>query len=261
MERVNFPLVVLAGGEGSRISDDGLLRPKPMIDVGERPVIWHLMKYYSSFGVRDFILCLGAQGDLIRDYFLNYHRRNVSLSVQLGNEAGVEVHDSEALEDWKITLVDTGLHSTTGERIKLIQPFVGDRTFLMAYGDGLGNVEISESIAFHRSHGGYATVVSVHPPSRFGLVEMDLSGKVERFGESPVTDSWINGGFYVLEPQIFDYLQDAEPWEFGPMGRLAHDGALYSFKHDGFWTPIDTKRDLIRANALWGGNQAPWKVW
>jgi glucose-1-phosphate cytidylyltransferase len=256
----DIPVVILAGGLGTRIATDGENRPKPMLDIGDRPIIWHIMKYYSSFGAREFILCLGHRGNIIRDYFLNYHTRNVSLSLDIA-DAKVKLHDSNESEDWKITLVDTGRESLTGERLKKVEKFVNNRIFAMTYGDGLGDVNLASLLKFHGTHNGLATLTAVHPTSRFGLVTADDDGKVLDFSEKPVTQDWINGGFFILEPQIFSYIQGNEAWESGPLSRIATQGSLYAFRHTGFWKPIDTQRELAEMNAIWISGKAPWKNW
>lgn len=261
MNLENMPLVLMAGGLGTRIAVEGELRPKPMLEVGDRPILWHIMKYYSTFGVREFIICLGHKGDFIRDYFLNYHTRNVSLSLHLGKQADMLLHDQADPEDWKVTLVDSGKTSMTGERLRRVREYVGDRTFLMTYGDGLGDVNLNGLVDFHRSHSGVATLTAVHPTSRFGLVVPDSKGKVEEFSEKPVTEDWINGGFFVLEPQVFNYLSADEPFEQGPMRTLTSEGLLYAFTHAGFWKPIDTQRELLEMNEIWTSGLAPWKKW
>ena len=261
MSLEKIPVVIFAGGLGTRIAVEGDLKPKPMLEVGERPILWHIMKYYASAGAREFIICLGHKGDYIRDYFLNYHTRNVSLSLDLGAQSGVQLHDFEGAEDWRITLVETGRTTMTGERLRRVRDFVGDRTFMLTYGDGLSDVDLDALLDFHRSHEGFVTLTAVHPTSRFGLVIPDSKGKVVDFSEKPVTEDWINGGYFVLEPQVFSYLDKDEPFEQTPMRKLTENGALFSYQHQGFWKPVDTQRELKEANDLWDSGEAPWKKW
>jgi glucose-1-phosphate cytidylyltransferase len=232
-----------------------------MLEVGDRPILWHIMKYYAEFGVNEFIICLGHRGDYIRDYFLNYHTRNVSISLELGEKSEPVFHDTNHNEAWTVTLVDTGKNAFTAERLRQVENYVGDRTFFLTYGDGLSTININAELEFHRAHAGLATLAAVHPRSRFGLVETGLNGMVTEFSEKPVTADWINGGFFIMEPQIFKRLMRDEPLEQGPLSSLSDEGLLFAYEHEGFWQPIDTQRELAEVNRLWAEDMAPWKNW
>jgi len=253
-------VVILAGGFGTRISEESHLKPKPMIEVGGHPVLWHIMKIYSAYGFNDFIICLGYKGYVIKEYFANYFLHNSDVTFDLGNNS-VEIHNSTA-ESWKVTLVDTGL-TQTGGRLRRIRRYLEDETFMMTYGDGVGNIQIDELVNFHRQHGKLATISSVQPPGRFGAVNVGDSGIVHDFQEKPVGDgSWINGGFFVLEPAVLDYIDnDNTLWEKQPLSRLSSDGELLAYRHRGFWKPMDTLRDKIELEEHWNGGKAPWKIW
>ena len=255
-------VVILAGGFGTRISEESHLKPKPMIEIGEHPILWHIMKIYSACGFNDFIICLGYKGYVIKEYFANYFLHNSDVTFDLGNNS-LEIHDSNA-ESWKVTLVDTGLSTPTGGRIKRIRKYLGDETFMMTYGDGVANVNIPELLAFHKKHGRYATITAVQPPGRFGALafagDADL---VESFQEKPQGDgAWINGGFFVLEPAIFDYIKSEDMlWEKQPLSGLSGDSQLVAYRHDGFWKPMDTLRDKIELEEQWNKGTAQWKMW
>ena len=254
-------VVILAGGFGTRISEESHLKPKPMIEVGGHPVLWHIMKIYSAYGFNDFIICLGYKGYVIKEYFANYFLHNSDVTFDLGNNS-VEIHNSTA-ESWKVTLVDTGLMTQTGGRLRRIRRYLEDEPFMMPYGDGVGNIQIDELVNFHRQHGKLATISSVQPPGRFGAVNVGDSGIVHDFQEKPVGDgSWINGGFFVLEPAVLDYIDnDNTLWEKQPLSRLSSDGELLAYRHRGFWKPMDTLRDKIELEEHWNGGKAPWKIW
>lgn len=253
--------VILAGGLGTRIGEETQLKPKPMVEIGDKPVIWHIMKILSSYGINDFIICLGYKGYIIKEYFANYilHMSDVTIDMV---ENKVEFHQNSA-EPWRVTLVDTGEQSMTGGRLKRIQPYVQDETFFMTYGDGVANVDIDSLIKFHKEHKKAATVTAVLPPGRFGALDIDTLGKIKSFREKPAgDDSFINGGFFVLEPSIFDYIDDdLSVWEQNPLEMLAKDSQLMAFKHTGFWQPMDTLRDKKHLEELWKSGGAPWKVW
>lgn len=257
----NLKVVILAGGFGTRISEESHLRPKPMIEIGDRPILWHIMKTYSGFGFNDFIICLGYKGYMIKEYFANYYLHQSDVTIDL-KENDMKIHDSKA-EPWKITLVDTGLNTMTGGRIKRIKKYVEDGTFMLTYGDGIGSVDISELLEFHKKHNRYATVTAVQPSGRFGAINMDDKNNVLSFQEKPKGDgAWINGGFFVLEPNIFDYIEgDETVWERQPLETLAKDGQLVSYKYNGFWKPMDTLRDKIELEDLWRSGNAPWAKW
>jgi glucose-1-phosphate cytidylyltransferase len=253
--------VILAGGMGTRISEESDYRPKPMIEVGGKPLLWHIMKIYSRFGIDDFIVCLGYKGHVIKEYFLDYPRFSSDLRIDMKTHE-YEVLGSKA-EDWRVTLVDTGQKTMTGGRIKRIAHLLGDETFCLTYGDGLADIDIASEIAFHKAHGKLATVAAVQPPGRFGVLEIDGAERVASFEEKPSNEiGWINGGFFVLEPRAVDYIADDQSsWEKAPLGNLARSGELMAFKHAGFWQPCDTLRDKRVLEDLWEGGSPPWKTW
>lgn len=255
--------VILAGGRGSRLSEETSVKPKPMVDIGPRPILWHIMKNMSVHGVDEFVICLGYMGYVIKEFFANYalHSSDVTFDMASGS---MEVHASST-EPWKVTLVDTGEDSATGGRLKRVLPYVdGESEFLFTYGDGLSNVDIAALIDFHRSHDGIATVTAVQPSGRFGAIELDEeTGEVDAFQEKPRGDGgWINGGFFVLDPAVGDYIaDDRTAWEEEPLTRLAGEGRLSAYQHPGFWQPMDTLRDRLLLEQLWNDGLAPWKTW
>jgi len=253
-------VVILAGGFGTRLSEETDIKPKPMIEIGEKPVLWHIIKVYSYYGFNDFIICLGYKGYIIKEYFSNYflHQSDVTIDVEKNS---MEIHQSKT-EPWKITLVDTGLNTMTGGRIKRVQKYINNETFMLTYGDGVGNVNIRELLEFHKRHDKYATVTAVQPSGRFGALNLEQDN-VLAFQEKPQGDNaWINGGFFVLEPQIFNYIEGDETWwEREPMERLAREGQMSGFLHRGFWHPMDTLRDKNHLEQLWQSGRAPWKIW
>lgn len=257
-------VVILAGGQGMRLREETEFRPKPMITVGERPILWHIMKSYAQYGLRDFIVCLGYRGEVIKQYFLDYHAMSRDFTVDLGRHGAVTLHDgpSAAEEDWRITLAETGLSAMTGARIKRIERYIEGDTFLVTYGDGVSDVNIGRLLAFHREHGKIGTVTGVFPPSRFG--ELIRTGeRVTEFNEKPLMhDGCINGGFFVFSRRFFDYLQDDDACvlEGQPLARLAQDGELMVHEHRGFWQCMDTMRDLQLLRNLWSQG-APWRTW
>ena len=252
--------VILAGGLGTRISEESHLRPKPMIEIGGKPIIWHIMKIYSHFGINDFVICLGYKGYVIKEYFANYflHMSDVTFDMA---ENRMDIHNRHA-EPWRVTLVDTGENTATGGRLKRVRDYVGNGTFCLTYGDGVSDVDIPRLIEFHRQHGKMATVTAVQPPGRYGA--LDVQGEqVRGFQEKPAGDGgWINGGFFVLEPAVLGYIQgDATTWEDEPMRRLAEDGQLMSHMHRGFWQPMDTLRDRKLLETHWKNGDAAWQLW
>jgi glucose-1-phosphate cytidylyltransferase len=254
-------VVLLAGGLGTRLSEETVLRPKPMVEIGGMPILWHIMKIYSSHGYNDFVICLGYRGYFIKEYFANYFLHKSDITIDLsGNK--MEVLESQA-EPWKITLVDTGINSMTGGRIKRIQPYIGNEPFLLTYGDGVSDVNISELVNFHKEHGRYCTVTAVQPSGRFGALNIGESNEVNSFMEKPKGDgSWINGGFFVCQPNVFDYIGGDEiTWEQGPMETIAAEGQMHTYKHHGFWKPMDTLRDKQELEADWSTGNARWKKW
>ena len=252
-------VVILAGGLGTRLAEETESKPKPMVEVGEHPIVWHIMRSYAHYGFQDFYLALGYKGDVIKRYFLDHYSLGGSLRVDL---ASGKVEDLEKdTEDWTVQLMDTGLNTMTGGRIKRLEPYLRGETFLATYGDGLCDVDIAKVVAFHRSHGKLATVTAVRPPARFGglIFEGDL---VREFSEKPqIGEGWINGGYFVFEPEIFDYIaDDSTPLELGPLERLAAEGQLAAYRHEGFWQCMDTIREKKLLESLWQSGKAPWKV-
>ena len=253
--------VILAGGLGTRLSEETHLRPKPMVEVGGYPILWHIMKIYSAHGINEFIICCGYKGYVIKEYFLNYASHMSDITIDLG-EKSVEVHRDRA-EPWRITLVDTGSDTATGGRLLRVKHLLKeDQVFCFTYGDGVGDVNIKDLISFHRSHDKLATVTSTFPPGRFGAIETDGS-LVRSFIEKPRgEDGLINAGFFVLNREVFDYIaDDATTWEHQPLRNLASDGQLMTYVHRGFWRPMDTLRDSVMLNDLWNSGEAPWKIW
>lgn len=254
-------VVILAGGFGTRLSEETDMKPKPMVEVGGRPVLWHIMKIYSSYNYQNFIICLGYKGYLIKEYFVNYYLHQSDLTIDL-KENSLEWLGSKA-EPWKMTLKDTGIETMTGGRIKRVKDLVDGKTFMLTYGDGVGNVDLNELVRFHKSHGKLCTVTSVQPFGRFGALGLDSKNNVTSFLEKPSGDgSWVNGGFFVCEPGVFDYIQgDQTTWEREPLENLAKDGQLAAFRHRGFWRPMDTLRDKIDLENFWNSGKAEWKTW
>jgi len=254
--------VILAGGYGTRLSEETEFKPKPMIEIGNKPILWHIMKIYSAHGVNDFIICCGYKGYIIKEYFANYflHMSDVTFSMKDNN---MKIHQNHA-EPWTVTLVDTGEDSMTGGRLKRIFDYIKDEdAFCLTYGDGLSNINITELIEFHKSHGKQATLSATRPPGRYGALKIAGDNTVEHFQEKPDGDgSWINGGYFVLSPKVISrIIDDTTSWENEPLTGLAADGELVARKHDGFWQPMDTLRDKNLLEALWTSNQAPWKIW
>ncbi|OIQ25086.1 glucose-1-phosphate cytidylyltransferase [uncultured Vibrio sp.] len=252
--------VILAGGLGTRIAEESDTKPKPMVEVGGKPLLWHIMKSYSSHGVNEFIICLGYKGYVIKEFFFNYHRHLSDMIIDLGRGEH-KILNSQS-EDWKITLIDTGADTMTGGRLKRVSEYVGKETFCLTYGDGLSNVDITEEIEFHKSHGKIATVAAVQPPGRFGVLNIDNDSSVSSFEEKPSDEiGWINGGFFVMEPSVFSYIAgDNISFEQEPLSNLARDGQLMAFNHNGFWKPCDTLRDKRELESMWINGSAPWKT-
>lgn len=256
-------VLILAGGYGTRLSEETVNKPKPMIEIGGHPILWHIMKTYSHYGFHDFVILLGYKGYVIKEYFANYFLHHSDITVDLTDNS-VQVLNTRT-EPWKVTMVDTGLDTMTGGRILRVRDLVGNEPFMLTYGDGVGAVPIDELMEFHRSHGGAVTMTTVRPEGRFGAVDLgDQGHQVQSFIEKPVGESgWINAGFFVCEPRIFDYIREGDKtiWERSPLEALAQDGELFAFKHDGFWKPMDTLRDNKQLNEMWTNNSAEWKVW
>ena len=254
----------MCGGQGTRLREETNVRPKPMVEIGSHPILWHIMKIYSSYGLNDFVLCLGYKGHIIKDYFLNFKFRTNDCTVSLGANSGIEIHQNEAIENWKVTLADTGETTQTGARVHRVKKYLENETFCLTYGDGLGNVDIEKLISFHRSHGKIGTVTGVRPPGRFGELEI-VDNQVKDFTEKPqVTQGLINGGFFVFEPSFIEkYLQDDEALtlESRPLQQLAEDGELMVFPHEDFWQPMDTYREWKMLETMWNEGKAPWKIW
>jgi glucose-1-phosphate cytidylyltransferase len=251
--------VILAGGLGTRISEESVSRPKPMIEIGGKPILWHIMKMYSSYGINDFVICCGYKGYLIKEYFANYFLHMSDVTIDMQNNS-IEVHQKK-VEPWKVTLVDTGEETMTGGRLKRVAQYL-DADFCLTYGDGVGSVDIGSLIKFHKGHGRLATMTAVQPPGRFGALDVDGTS-IKSFLEKPQGDGgWINGGFFVLSPKVIDLIEDdSSIWERQPLEALAKDGQLEAYFHEGFWQPMDTLRDKNHLEELWSSGNAPWKVW
>ena len=254
-------VVILAGGFGTRISEQSHLKPKPMIEIGEQPILWHIMKLYSHYGYNDFVICLGYKQYVIKEYFADYFLHTSDITFDLSTNQ-MQVHNNYA-EPWKVTLVDTGLNTMTGGRIKRVQKYIGNEPFLLTYGDGVSNVDIDKLVEFHQSHGKIATMTAISTRQRFGVLDLDASHQVHSFREKTKDDGEIiNGGFMVMQPEIFDYLEgDSTVFEKKPLATLADEGQLMAFTHKGFWQCMDTQRDKKLLEDMWSENQAPWKVW
>jgi len=255
-------VVILAGGFGTRISEESAVRPKPMVEIGGRPMLWHIMKIYSHHGLNDFIICLGYKGHMIKEYFANYYLGMSDLRIDLARNS-IE-YLSNGAEPWTITLVDTGDACLTGGRLRRVRDYIGNETFCMTYGDGVTTLDLRDEIAFHKRHGGLATVAAVQPPGRFGAFSLGQDEfKIEHFKEKPMGDgAWVNGGFFVLEPQVIDYIDgDRTTFEAEPMQRLAQEGQLYAYKHAGFWQSMDSLRDKMYLEGLWEKGDPAWKLW
>ena len=253
-------VAILAGGFGSRLAEETEIKPKPMVEIGGRPILWHIMQHYACYGFNDFLIALGYKGEIIKKYMLDYCQLHSNLTVKLKN-GEVVVHDGPKY-DWTVGLIDTGIRTQTGGRIKRLAPYIGDETFMLTWGDGVSNVDLQALLAFHRSHGKYATLTAVRPPARYGHLELD-GENVRIFDEKPQTkEGWINGAFFVLEPQVFDYIDGDEiVWEREPLERLARDGQLMAYQHHSFWQCMDTLREKYLLESLWQSGAAPWKIW
>lgn len=254
-------VLILAGGYGTRISEESDVKPKPMIEIGGKPILWHIMKHYSTYGFNEFVILLGYKSYVIKEYFANYYLHNSDVTIDTKNKS-MEVHNNFS-EPWKITLIDTGLDTMTGGRIKRAKDFIGNEDFLLTYGDGVSDVNINELLEFHKKHGKKITMTSIQPEGRFGALKIEENNKISSFLEKPKGDgAWINGGFFVCDPSVLDYIQDDQTiFERTPLEDLAKEGELYSFKHVGFWKCMDTLRDKNQLNEMWSTNNAPWKTW
>ncbi len=256
--------VILAGGYGTRISEESTIRPKPMVEIGGKPILWHIMKIYSAHQINDFIICCGYKGYMLKEYFANYFLHTSDVTFDMKNNQ-MEIHQNSA-EPWKVTLVDTGDSTMTGGRIKRVKDYIGQETFCLTYGDGVGDVDIAAAVSFHLEQKALATLTAVQPPGRFGAFTLEPNQHlVTNFKEKPKgggESAWVNGGFFVLEPEVFTLIEgDATVWEQEPLERLAHEGQLAAYRHYGFWQPMDTLRDKNYLESLWQNGQAPWKVW
>jgi glucose-1-phosphate cytidylyltransferase len=264
-ERLNLKVIILCGGRGTRLREETEFRPKPMVPIGNRPILWHIMKTYSYYGHKDFILCLGYKGELIKDYFRNYLWHTCDISLKLGRNPSIEYHNRHTEEDWSVTLADTGEDSMTGHRIKLIEKYIcKDETFLLTYGDGLSTINIDALINSHSIAGKICTISAVHPAGRFGSLRINEDGSIHTFSEKPqFEDAFVNGGYMVCNHKLFNYLtnDDKIMLERQPMENLARDGQLNSYRHEGFWQPMDTHQEAIYLNRLWAEGNAPWKIW
>jgi glucose-1-phosphate cytidylyltransferase len=254
--------VILAGGFGTRLSEETAVRPKPMVDIGEQPILWHIMKIYSAHGITDFVICCGYKGEVIKQYFAQYRRLRSDLTFDYVTDTETVLQNH--CEPWTVTLIDTGLHTMTGGRLKRVREYVGDETFCMTYGDGVSDVDIGGVIDFHKKQGTLATLTAIQPPGRFGVFNLENGdGRITDFREKATGSSaWINGGFFVLEPGVFSYIEgDDTVWEQEPLQKLAQDGELSAYRHEGFWHPMDTLKDRNTLESLWEEGDAPWKVW
>ena len=253
-------VVILAGGFGTRLAEETHSIPKPMVEIGGKPILWHIMKIYSTYGFNDFVICLGYKGYVIKEYFANYFLHNSDVTIDIKNNS-MEIHNNYS-EPWKVTLVDTGLDTMTGGRIKRVAKYLDDETFMLTYGDGVGDINIKELVEFHKNHGKLATVTATQPEGRFGALKLE-NNKVANFAEKMDNrNSWINGGFFVLEPEVINYIKDDTTiWEREPLEKLSKDGELMAYFHNGFWKPMDKLKDKMELEEMWGSGDAPWRIW
>jgi glucose-1-phosphate cytidylyltransferase len=260
MTEQNIPVVILCGGMGTRLREETEFRPKPMVEIGGRPILWHIMKHYSRHGFNEFFLALGYKGEQIKRYFLDFYTLSRDFTVSL-EDGQVLPLNHNSMERWRVHLVDTGLNTLTGGRLKQLEPLISSGTFMLTYGDGVGNVDLDKLLAFHRSHGSLVTLTAVRPPARFGALEFE-GNRIRHFKEkSTLHEGWINGGFFIVEPKALKYIESDVLWEHAPMEHLAADGQLYAYKHEGFWQCMDTVRDLRYLESLWESGNPPWKTW
>ena len=255
-------VVILCGGQGTRLREETEYRPKPLVEIGGRPILWHIMKSYAHYGFNDFVLCLGYRGNMIKEYFLNYEAMNNDFTICLGQQSQLEFKDTHAEQRFRVTLADTGQETMTGGRIKRVQKYVNGDSFLVTYGDGVADLDVAKLLAFHKTHGKIATVTTVRPQSRFGIVETANDGTVLAFNEKPKLDGWASAGFLVFERRLFDYIEgDGCVLEREPLERLAAEGQLMAYRHDGFFYAMDTYREYLYLNELWQSGNAPWRAW
>ncbi len=258
---VEMKAVILAGGLGTRLREETEFKPKPMVQIGDQPILWHIMKNLSSQGINEFVICLGYKGEVIKDYFMNYAERTHDITVSLREKNLVTINNPAIEEDWTVTLANTGALTMTGGRIERIRKYVEGETFLCTYGDGLSDVNVEELTNFHKAHGKISTVTAVRPTNRFGSLQINSNGNVTAFSEKPKSDKWVSGGYFIFEPQVFEYLDSECILEKGPLEKLATDGQLKAYEHHGFWQPMDTYRETQDLNELWDSGAAPWKNW
>lgn len=256
-------VVIFAGGLGTRLMEETQARPKPMVEIGGKPILWHIMKLYEFYGFDEFIICLGYKSEMIKEYFMNYHLLNSDITIDLSNNE-VEIHKND-IESFKVTLIDTGLETNTAGRLKRVKPYLQDKTFLLTYGDGVSNVNIKNLVSFHQQHSGIATLTAVNQSMRFGHLEINDGNLVANFEEKPdYSNSWINSGYFVLDSEIFEYLEDNMDdiqWERGPLKEISKKNLLYAYKHNGFWKAMDALRDRIELEKIWTSQDCPWKIW
>jgi glucose-1-phosphate cytidylyltransferase len=258
----HLKVVILCGGLGTRLREETEYRPKPMVNIGERPILWHIMKTYAHHGFADFVLCLGYRGERIKEYFLNYEAMSNDFTICLGKQGQITHHNAHEEQNFHVTLADTGQETMTGGRVRRISKYIHEDTFMVTYGDGVANLNIEALLDFHKSHGKLATVTTVRLSSRFGMIDVDPQGEVLNFAEKPQMDDWASAGYFVFEREVFDYLTDDQcVLEHEPLKRLATDGQLMAYRHDGFFFAMDTYREYLQLNQLWANRQAPWKVW
>jgi len=254
--------VIFCGGLGTRLREETEYRPKPLVDIGGRPILWHIMKLYSHYGFNEFVLCLGYRGNMIKEYFLNYEAMNNDFTIRLGSHHATEYHDAHKEQDFSVTLVDTGAETMTGGRLQRVERYLDEETFMVTYGDGLANVDLKALLEFHHAHGKLATITTMQPPSRFGILEIEADQRVSSFREKPQSNSWASAGFFVFNRRIFDYLEgDDCMLEQVPLQQLAANGQLVAYCHDDFFFAMDTYREYLQINELWDSGKAPWKVW
>lgn len=254
--------VILCGGLGTRMREETEYRPKPMVEIGGRPILWHILKFYAQFDVRDFVLCLGYKGQMIKDYFLNYEAMNSDFTMSLGRLSAISYHAPHEEQDFRVTLAATGDNTMTGGRLARVKNYVGGERFLVTYGDGLTDLDLADALRFHESHGRLATVMTVRPSSRFGVLDVNTEGRVDAFAEKPTLEGWVNAGYFIFEPEVFDYLDIAESCtlEREPLEQLAAQGELMAYRHDGFFFAMDTYREYLQLNDIWNSGKAPWSM-
>lgn len=253
--------VILAGGLGTRMREETEFKPKPMVNIGPYPIIWHIMKIYSSFNYNDFIVCSGYKGEQIKEYFSKFHLLNSDFTVNIGRNSSVEIHDETNSVEWVVTVANTGYSTHTGGRLLQIKEYLGNEAFMCTYGDGLSDINIEALVDFHQHHGKIATVSCIHPYSRFGKLDVDKNGLVERFEEKPTSSDWVNGGFFVFNKEIFNYLDKDVSLEEDTLVKLIDDSQLMAFRHNGYWQSMDTYRDVLQLNKIWESGNVPWKIW